>query len=182
MSRTLAIFAFVAGLTPLASGAEPSSQDLSRLCANVSSSQAAVACNQILGGRGTDSDRSEALADLGYSYETNGDHNRALESFTLAIETDPKNASAPYARGQLYESKIRDLDHAIADYTRAIELSPKNVRYLEARAELYKQKGQFDLARADTKIAAELDPHSFSAVMSSLEVATKDSYGNRPRQ
>ena len=54
-----------------------------------------------------------------------GEFNKAIATYTKAIQRDPKYAFAYIGRGDAYAAS-GDLDRAIADYDRAARLDPSN--------------------------------------------------------
>ncbi|MCE5267519.1 MAG: tetratricopeptide repeat protein [Planctomycetaceae bacterium] len=109
----------------------------------------------------------EALAayssywDQAEKYETQGNLDKAIASWTAAIHTVPPQAEyfdiqyAYYARAWLHGKK-GDLDKAIGDYSAAIRQDPRNVVAYCCRAGLYDRKGDLDKAIADLSTAADI--------------------------
>ena len=58
------------------------------------------------------------------AYSSKGEHDRAIEDYSRAIELDPEYAPAYYNRGNAYSDK-GEYDRAIEDLNRAIELDPR---------------------------------------------------------
>jgi serine/threonine protein kinase len=80
----------------------------------------------------------------------------AIESFTKAIELDPK--SAAWLKRGVAKGGKGDWDGAIADLTRAIELDPEHAQPWETRGAAKSQNGDNDGAITDLTRAIELDP------------------------
>ncbi len=117
--------------------------------------KAAEAYNKVVGYGAAD---SAVYLKLGNS--TSGE--RALSSYTKAIELDPKNTEAYFRRaaayanrsyetaqpfGKKYSEKFSQL--ALNDYTKAIELDKSNVDNYLRRGDTYRDMGRYDLAIAD---------------------------------
>ncbi len=64
------------------------------------------------------------LFDSGIQYFKQGQHQKALDTFTKLIELDPKNADAYKNRGVTY-MKLEKFDSAIKDFGKAEELFPE---------------------------------------------------------
>lgn len=97
-------------------------------------------------------DRAEGLR-----YESKGDRDHAIASFTKSIEADPDSTAAYMDRARVYSAK-GEQDRAIADYTSVVEIEPRNVAAYRARAAAYGTKGDNDRAIGDYSKAIEIDP------------------------
>ena len=84
-------------------------------------------------------------------------HAEAIESWTTAIELDPKNALAYSNRGAAYIN-LKKNEKAIEDCTKAIELDPKNALAYINRGVAYGNLGKHEEAIKDYKKATELGP------------------------
>ncbi|MBN1284681.1 MAG: tetratricopeptide repeat protein [Anaerolineae bacterium] len=71
--------------------------------------------------------------DLGQDYYRQGDYEKAIEMYTIALQLDAGFAEAYNGKGQAYAATER-YESAIEDYTRAIELDP-------GMAEAYNNRG-----------------------------------------
>ncbi len=78
------------------------------------------------------------------------------------IKKDPKNASAYYNRGHVFQ-KLGNLKAAIRDYTAAIELNGKDSDAFYNRGLVYARAGNYDAALKDFAIAIKLNPMSADA-------------------
>ena len=85
------------------------------------------------------------------------DYAKKIADYTKAIRLDPKDATAYYNRGNLWEAK-GDYDKAIADYNEALQLDPKYAYAYNSRGNVWKAKGDYDKAIADYNKALRLDP------------------------
>jgi tetratricopeptide (TPR) repeat protein len=77
-----------------------------------------------------------------------GDLNKAVESYTKAIEIDPKFAVAFNLRGKAF-SGLQYFNLSVADQTQAIKLDPTLVDALMARGLLMRTSGNFNGAISD---------------------------------
>ncbi|MBN1273334.1 MAG: tetratricopeptide repeat protein [Candidatus Aminicenantes bacterium] len=84
---------------------------------------------------------------LGQKKYEEGDIKGAIEEFTQAILSDPKNASAYFNRGLVYQ-EMGNLEKAHDDYSSAIEFDPDNI-------ESYFNRGMICLELGDTLGAIE---------------------------
>jgi tetratricopeptide (TPR) repeat protein len=67
----------------------------------------------------------DGLLEAGYQARDEGDVDRAIASFSQALEIDPENMEALIARAGLY-IEVGDAEHARQDIERAMELDPEN--------------------------------------------------------
>lgn len=84
----------------------------------------------------------------GISFDSRGEHDRAIVDFNEALKLSPTYAGALANRGDAYRSK-GDFDRAIADYTNALKSRPTYVQALFGRGLVYKAKGDSARAIAD---------------------------------
>ena len=82
----------------------------------------------------------------------------ARAAFDKAIQDDPKNPEAYFARGFNILSDGNQLNAAITDFNQAIELNPKYARAYLMRSRAYAALGDIDHAKADHDKALELEP------------------------
>ena len=94
----------------------------------------------------------------GLVYREERDYNRAIESFTKAIELNPDFAKAYTNRAVTYQCKGL-FDRAIADHTKAIELKSDLAEVYNNRGAAYGEQGDCDRAIADHTKAIELNPN-----------------------
>ena len=104
-------------------------------------------------------DLAKAYYARGTEWANQGNHDRALPDFDLAIELDPKLAPAYYNRALSWSSK-GESDRAIADYDIALKLRPATANALIGRAVEYTAKGDYRRALADYDQAIRLEPDS----------------------
>lgn len=79
-------------------------------------------------------------------------------AFDKAIQDDPKNPEAYFARGFDILTDGSQLDAAITDFNKAIELNPKYARAYLMRGRAYEALGDHDHAKVDRDKALELEP------------------------
>ena len=82
----------------------------------------------------------------------------ARAAFDKAIEDDPQNPEAYFARGFNILSDGNQMDAAIVDFNKAIELNPKYARAYLMRGRAYEALGDKEHAKADRDKALELEP------------------------
>lgn len=104
----------------------------------------------------------QAYNNMGLVYaKYRGDFVRGLESFSKAIERDPKYVDAYMSRGMAY-IQMGKTGEALADYSKAIELDPNRKDIYFNRAAAYAEKGDFDKAWEDyhtaEKAGVPMDP------------------------
>ncbi len=85
-------------------------------------------------------------------------HQQAMADFDKAIEADPKNPKAYYARGFAYLTSSKDMKKAILDFNKAIELDPQYAQAYLMRGRAHEALGDKDQAKADREKALELEP------------------------
>ena len=85
-----------------------------------------------------------------------GNFSEAEAAFAKAIEIQPSNAEAYYARGNLYAIHLHNLEKAIADYSQAIKLDPDKCAAYHNRSNCYKQLHQDRLAEQDMLKSQEI--------------------------
>lgn len=103
----------------------------------------------------------EASTGDDYSKMTQVDPNfkqEAMAAYDKAIQDDPKNPEAYYARGFAVLSHGENMFPAVEDFNRAIELNPKYARAYLMRGRAYEALGDTDKAKADHAKAVELEP------------------------
>lgn len=100
--------------------------------------------------------KAEDYYSSGASYANKGEHDRAIEAYTRAIELDLNKAEYYYSRGMSYAKKGED-EKAINDYNRAIQLESDKADYYFERAMSY-SKRDHDKAIANFNRAIQFDP------------------------
>ena len=92
----------------------------------------------------------------GEEAERNGDFNKALELYSLAIIECPSNEDAFISRGYV-KCDLREFDGAIDDFTEAIEINPRNKYGYINRAFVNLNLGNFEDVLIDSTKALEID-------------------------
>ena len=82
-----------------------------------------------------------------------GDHNNAIENFSMAINLDPKFAMAYNNRGNTYIN-LGKHRQAIEDYNKAIELNPKYAETYYSRGLAYGKVNDHERASVDSAVIA----------------------------
>jgi tetratricopeptide (TPR) repeat protein len=86
-----------------------------------------------------------------------GQHEQAIDDFTLAIQHQPDDAAAYYNRG-VAKAKLGQLDEAIEDYTLTIQHQPDDAAAYHNRGVAKQKLGQHDEAIADYSLAIQHQP------------------------
>ena len=90
---------------------------------------------------------------------------RALPEAQRAVELEPDLGEAHTSLGHVLHNFDWDWGAAEREYTLAIELSPNLAVAHHWRARLLAQHGDFDAARAELRMARELDPLSVTIIL-----------------
>ena len=99
----------------------------------------------------------DRLYEIGLRHLTEGNFDKAVGHFDLAVKDLPKDAGLYAARGTAYSS-MKKLTEALADFARAVELAPDNVGFLTNRALMYHSFERTKHALDDLARVIELDP------------------------
>lgn len=94
---------------------------------------------------------------VGYYFQLQGDHARAIEEFTAVIEAFPNWDGGYSARGDSYAA-IGQYELAITDYDEALDLTPAFVSIFYMRGRVYMATGEIELASADYASAIQQAP------------------------
>jgi tetratricopeptide (TPR) repeat protein len=89
-------------------------------------------------------------------------YEKAIETYTLAVELNPNDYALYNNRGAAYHAN-GEFQKAIADYTRAAELNPYHFSAYNNRGAAYEDLGDIERAVADFRKALELDPENKQA-------------------
>ncbi len=92
----------------------------------------------------------------GHWYETQGNHSKALDNYTKALELEPKNVPALLSTARLYAKQGQDAQ-AADFFTKAIAVTPEASSYNEL-ALVHQKLGKSADAQAAVQKAIELDP------------------------
>ena len=102
-------------------------------------------------------DDAEVHNTRGIAYSENGEQDRAIATFSQAIELNPDYADVYNNRGVAYNIK-GDYDRAIQDFNKAIQLSSDHANAYNNRGNAHSDKGEHDRAIQDYNIATQLNP------------------------
>jgi lipoprotein NlpI len=100
---------------------------------------------------------AKAYYSRGTEWANQGNHERALADFDLALQLDPKFAAAYYNRALSWSAK-GESDRAISDYDAALKLKPIDGNVHIGRAVEYTLKGDYKRAIADYDEAIRIEP------------------------
>jgi len=106
-------------------------------------------------------DLAQAYFVRGAEWVNQGNHDRAIADFSMALELEPKLPGAHLNRALSWSEK-GDSERAIADYTAALQLSPKDVRAHMGRAVEWTVKGDYKRAVADYEDIIRLEPQGMA--------------------
>ena len=106
-------------------------------------------------------DLAQAYYVRGAEWVNQGNHDRAIADFTMALELEPKLPGAHLNRALAWSEK-GDSERAIADYTTAMQVSPKDVRAHMGRAVEWTIKGDYKRAVADYESILRLEPQGIT--------------------
>ncbi|MEM2974161.1 MAG: tetratricopeptide repeat protein [Candidatus Micrarchaeia archaeon] len=98
----------------------------------------------------------------GNNYYEQGDYDRAIENYNMAIILNPQFLEAYFNRALCYYNK-KNYDKAIEDYTHAIDIDPDNPLIYNNRGDAYYRKQDFEKAIADYDKAISLNPEYLKA-------------------
>lgn len=102
----------------------------------------------------------EVFVMAGQMNESTGDYKNALNSYSKALEIEPKNAAALIATARLYD-RLNERDKAISFYQKCIEVSPTGATHAEL-GNLHAKAGNLNAAREELQKAVALDPKATS--------------------
>ena len=91
----------------------------------------------------------------GISYLQNDEDEKAIGSFSKAIETNPQSPDTYARRGYIYLTRM-EYDNAIDDFSEAIELDPQDHQNYLYRAYASEGKGKINSAELDIFIAVSI--------------------------
>ena len=97
----------------------------------------------------------------GTEWANQGNHDRAIADYTMAIELEPKLADAYYNRALSWSEK-GEHDRAIADYDATLQMSPRETRAHVGRAVELTAKGDYKRALADYESVIGIEPKNMS--------------------
>lgn len=138
-------------------------------CTNGSGDTAIRACSRIInsermsGAPISKENLAIIYSNLGDAVSGLGQFDKAISSFTTAVNLDPKNVSILNSRGWNFYRK-KNYDRAIQDFNQVIQLEPKNPSAFRNRANAYARMGNFRRAHRDFDKAIQLDPEFSEAI------------------
>ncbi len=88
-----------------------------------------------------------------------GEHRRAIDAYTHAIELDPSNETALVFRAEAWAAH-EDRERESEDYSRLIAIAPSNASYFDARGRSYSEQGRHNAAITDFNRAIALAPRN----------------------
>lgn len=109
---------------------------------------------------------------LGYENYINNHYEKALESFSAALNVDPSYTRAYLYRGMSSAALLR-FSEAINDFTKAIELNPSYDEALQNRGNCYVSMKEYQLAISDFTRAIQINPNAVEAYLGLGEVNTE---------
>lgn len=108
-------------------------------------------------------DASMAHNNLGIYYRDHQQDDRAVESYTRAIETNPQGYRSYTNRGEVYFEKGQT-DKALTDMNMALKIKPGYSKALNNRAAIWGSMKKFNLAIDDLNKAISQDPGNLKAL------------------
>ncbi len=93
--------------------------------------------------------------------EQQGNYAKALDSYSKALEAEPKNPTALLSTARLYDRQ-NDKDKAVEFYQKAGVVAPNNAAIFADLGNLHARTGNFPAARAELQKAVNLEPKSTS--------------------
>ena len=97
----------------------------------------------------------------GQLHESQGNYAKALDSYSKALEKEPKNPSALLSTARLYERQ-NEKDKAVEFYQKAAAIAPNNAATFADLGSLHARTGNLTAARGELQKAVNLDPKSTS--------------------
>jgi tetratricopeptide (TPR) repeat protein len=153
---------------------------LSALAFWISVSLTALAQQTVVIAPEAQSSRAQSAAtylDRGNGWLKQGEFERAISDYSLAIAFDPGYAGAYFNRGLAQVDK-GELDGALRDFDRALALNPRMVKALIGRGLARCRKGEFVGGLADFNRAIELNPRDSSAWILERRMVRGDNFLN----
>ena len=99
----------------------------------------------------------KAYINRGIVWFNQGEFDKAIADYDLALLLNPKAAIAFNNRGNAWRNK-NELDNALADYSRAITIDPASIYFYVNRGLVWFKKGELDRAIEDYTTAIGVDP------------------------
>ena len=122
-----------------------------------------AACEKVIAsGQASGKDLATALLARGTAQATKRDYDKAIVTFSAAIDADPDNTAVIDWRGIAYERKGQD-DLAMADYNLALQKRPKFGAAYNNRGTIYLRRGALQSALDDLNLAVKYAPNMYIA-------------------
>ncbi|WP_168164490.1 tetratricopeptide repeat protein [Pirellula sp. SH-Sr6A] len=99
----------------------------------------------------------EVYVMTGQLHESKGDYAKALDSYSKALEAEPKNISALLSMARLYDRQ-NEKDKSISFFNKAIEVAPNNAASYSELGAIYVKSGNLNAAKEQFQKAVNLDP------------------------
>lgn len=117
----------------------------------------------------------EAYYGLGMYYQSVGEFNKAIESYSSILKIDPKYKYAHFNLGYIHLVYLKVYDVAIRHFTDAITADPNYAEAYYNRGYSYELRGDVNNARTDYKQAMKIKPNYTKAVegMNRLDKGSK---------
>lgn len=93
----------------------------------------------------------------GDRYYNSGQYAKAIESYSAAIDMQPKTAQFYNDRGCAYDG-LGEYNKSISDFDKVVELDPKFAEAYSNRGCVYSRLGKYDKAISDLNKAIEIEP------------------------
>ena len=100
---------------------------------------------------------------IGRYYREKMDYNKAIESYTRALELNPKGYSTFSNRGKAYFD-LGKIDEALSDFDKSLAVNPGYVEALSNRGAALAMKGNLEQALTDLNKAIKIDPANINAI------------------
>jgi lipoprotein NlpI len=107
-------------------------------------------------------DLAKAYYSRGTEWANQGNVDRALPDFNIALELDPKLVAAYYNRALAWSAK-GESDRALADYSAALKLNPRDIAAWIGRGAEWIAKGDYRRAIEDYEHALQMNSESAAA-------------------
>jgi tetratricopeptide (TPR) repeat protein len=104
------------------------------------------------------------FANLGQVQRRLGETQKAVDSYSYAVNMMPRNVSVLLDRAALY-LELGKYTPALYDYNRVLDLEPDNEEALSLRAYTYMSKRELELARTDYNRLLTLKPNDYDTML-----------------
>ncbi|MFH1601764.1 MAG: tetratricopeptide repeat protein [Candidatus Shapirobacteria bacterium] len=109
---------------------------------------------------------------LGDYYGRQGDFEKAIKEFKIAIEIQPNYADAYHNLANIY-LQINQVDLATQSYQKALELNPNLWQSHQNLAAIYFDQGKIDLAQKEIEEGLKIDPQNSSLYLNLGQIYIK---------